>query len=162
MPTAARLDHIGLTVPDIEVATQLFEQLLGARQLYDVGPFSATDNWMVDNVGVHPRAIIRTMRMLALPGGGFLELFAYEGPGAEANVPINSQVGGYHAAFRVVDMEPVIARAQALGLRIMGEMKHIMDGPSAGLQWLYVQTPWGLQLELVSYPEGWPTVQGRQ
>jgi hypothetical protein len=28
------------------------------------------------------------------------------------------------------------------------------EGPSAGLEWLYFTAPWGLQLELVSYPGG--------
>jgi len=28
------------------------------------------------------------------------------------------------------------------------------EGPSAGLEWLYFQAPWGQQFELVSYPDG--------
>lgn len=156
MVTAARLDHVGLTVPDIEAATRLFESLLGARRLFDVGPFSATDDWMAIHVGVHPRAVIRTMRMLALPGGGMLELFSYEGPGSGTNLPENSQVGGYHAAFRVDDIEGAMTRAAGLGCTVMGGAKTIADGPNAGLTWVYVRAPWGLQLEFVSYADGWP------
>jgi catechol 2,3-dioxygenase-like lactoylglutathione lyase family enzyme len=156
MIDAARLDHIGLTVPDIESATRLFEQLLGARKLFDLGPFSAGDNWMADNVGVHPRAVIRTMRLLALPGGGQLELFAYEGPGTDSNVPVNSQIGGHHVAFRVVEIEVAVTKARELGLHVMGDVKLNAEGPSAGLRWVYVQAPWGLQLEFVSYPDNWP------
>ena len=79
-----RLDHIGLTVPDIDAATRLFESLLGARRLFDVGPFSSDDDWMARHVGVHPRAVIRTLRLLKLPGGGMLELFATRGLAQEA------------------------------------------------------------------------------
>ena len=28
------------------------------------------------------------------------------------------------------------------------------DGPSAGETWMYFLAPWGMQLELVSYPKG--------
>jgi hypothetical protein len=28
------------------------------------------------------------------------------------------------------------------------------DGPSAGQSWVYFLSPWGMQLELVSYPDG--------
>jgi catechol 2,3-dioxygenase-like lactoylglutathione lyase family enzyme len=160
MTNSTRLDHVGITVPDIDSATQLFAQLLGTRHLYDVGPFVASDNWMADNVGVHPRAVIRTLRMLALPGGGFVELFSYEGPGSDASMPLNSQIGGHHLAFRVADIGAVASKAAELGLRVMGEVKLNAEGPSRGLQWLFVQTPWGLQLELVSYPEGWPESPG--
>jgi catechol 2,3-dioxygenase-like lactoylglutathione lyase family enzyme len=151
-----RLDHVGLTVPDIDAATTLFGQLLGARHLYDVGPFQADGDWMTENVGVHPRAVIRTLRMLALPGGGMLELFAYEGPESGSNVPLNSQVGGYHVAFRVADINAMVQRARELGLRVLGDVKCIDAGPSAGLSWVYVVAPWGSQLEFVSYADDWP------
>ena len=29
-----------------------------------------------------------------------------------------------------------------------------MEGPSAGQTWVYFLAPWGMQLELVSYPDG--------
>jgi hypothetical protein len=28
------------------------------------------------------------------------------------------------------------------------------DGPTAGESWVYFMSPWGMQLELVSYPNG--------
>jgi catechol 2,3-dioxygenase-like lactoylglutathione lyase family enzyme len=150
------LDHMGLTVPDIDAATRLFESLLGARRLFDVGPFSADDDWMARHVGVHPRAVIRTLRLLKLPGGGMLELFAYEGPESGANIPANSQVGGHHVAFRVDDIQAAMQRAAQLGCTVMGEATTMGAGPNAGLTWVYVRAPWGLQMEFVSYADGWP------
>lgn len=32
--------------------------------------------------------------------------------------------------------------------------EHIESGPAAGSRWVYFRTPWGLQMELVSYPCG--------
>ena len=28
------------------------------------------------------------------------------------------------------------------------------EGPSAGLRWVYFVSPWGMTMELVSYPKG--------
>jgi catechol 2,3-dioxygenase-like lactoylglutathione lyase family enzyme len=150
------LDHVGLTVPDIEAATTLFHALLGTTVLFDMGPFQADDDWMAANLRVHPRAVLRQLRMLALPHGGMLELFQYEGPGSEPAVPANSQIGGNHVAFRVDDVDAAVARAHALGLQVQGDVKRLADGPGRGLSWVYVLAPWGQQLEFVQHPQDWP------
>lgn len=155
--SGARLDHVALTVPDVEAATAFFRALLGAEILYDLGPYRISgDNWMRENVGVHPRAVIRTLRLLQLPGGGCIELFEYEGPGSGINLPRNSEVGGHHAAFRVVDIDAMVERALTLGAKVQGVVKSNDEGPSRGLQWVYFRAPWGTQLEFVSYPDNWP------
>src|SRR5512139_152782 len=115
VPTTPRtsLDHVALTVPDIEQATTFFHALLGATPLFDLGPYRIdTGDWMAENVGVHPRAVIRTLRLLQLPGGGRIELFVYEGPGSGTNLPINSEVGGHHVGFRVADIDAITLRAR--------------------------------------------------
>jgi catechol 2,3-dioxygenase-like lactoylglutathione lyase family enzyme len=150
------LDHVGLTVPDIDAATKLFSALLGATELFDMGPFQSGDDWMAVNLGVHPRAVLRRLRMLTLPQGGMLELFEYEGPGSEAAVPANSQVGGNHVAFKVADMDAAVERAKALGLQVQGPVKRLTDGPGRGLSWVYFLAPWGQQLEFVQQPQPWP------
>ena len=40
------------------------------------------------------------------------------------------------------------------GVRILGEPVVRTEGPSAGQTWVYFLAPWGMQLELVSFPEG--------
>lgn len=153
----ARLDHVALTVPDIEAATEFFGQLFGATTLFDLGPYAVAEgSWMTENVGVHPRAVIRKLRLLQMPGGGRIELFAYEGPESGTNLPKNSEVGGHHVGFFVADIEAMVRRARALGLEVQGEAKLNADGPSAGQRWVYFRAPWGAQLEFVSYPEDWP------
>ncbi|MDQ2640230.1 MAG: VOC family protein [Pseudomonadota bacterium] len=152
-----RLDHVALTVPDVEAATAFFRDLLGAELLYDLGPYRITrGNWMAENVGVHPRAVIRTLRLLQLPGGGCIELFEYEGPGSGTSLPRNSEVGGHHAGFRVDDIDAMVERARQLGLDVQGDVKSHDEGPSRGLRWVYFRAPWGTQLEFVSYPDNWP------
>ena len=153
----ARLDHVALTVPDVEAATKFFGALLGAEVLYELGPYRVEKgNWMAENFGVHPRAVIRTLRLLQLPGGGCIELFGCEGPGSGTNLPRNSEVGGHHVGFFVADIDAMVERARALGIEMQGEVKSNDEGPSRGLRWVYFRAPWGAQLEFVSYPENWP------
>ena len=153
----ARLDHVALTVPDIDAATAFFAGLLDAVPLFDLGPYRIDEgDWMAENIGVHPRAVIRTLRLLQLPGGGRIELFAYEGPGSGTNLPRNSEVGGHHAGFFVADIDAMVQHAKRMGLDVLGEVKTNTDGPAAGLRWVYFRAPWGAQLEFISHPDGWP------
>ena len=39
LPGLRRLDHIGVTVPDLEEATSFFVDVLGCEYLYSLGPF---------------------------------------------------------------------------------------------------------------------------
>lgn len=154
-------DHIGITVPDIEAATQWFVDVLGAEVFYTVGPFSSDDDWMQDNLAVHPRAVLKALRMLRIGLGLNLELFEYEAPDQNQATPKNSDIGGFHVALYVDDMSAAVAALRARGVRFLGEPKTIESGPSAGLTWCYFNAPWGLQLELVSYPSGKAYEQGR-
>jgi catechol 2,3-dioxygenase-like lactoylglutathione lyase family enzyme len=155
--SGARLDHVALTVPDVDAATEFFGRLLGAVPLFDLGPYRIDEgDWLAVNVGVHPRAVIRTLRLLQLPGGGRIELFCYEGPGSDTNLPRNSEVGGHHVGFHVADIDAMVQQARAMGLDVQGDVKTNDEGPSAGLRWVYFRAPWGVQLEFVSYPEYWP------
>ena len=47
-----------------------------------------------------------------------------------------------------------LAHLRSHGLRILGEPTVRATGPSAGQTWVYFLAPWGMQLELVSFPGG--------
>lgn len=154
IPGVAGIEHIGLTVPDIEAATQFFSELLGAVPLYDVGPFESADDWMASHLAVHPRARINKLRVLEVANGPVLELFEFAAPEQDRSPPRNSDVGGWHIAFYVDDMEQALIALKTHGVTIQSGPVEMTEGPSAGLSWLYFQAPWGQQLELVSYPGG--------
>ena len=63
-------------------------------------------------------------------------------------------MGGHHIAFYVDDIEAAVAHLKSHGVTVQGEINRIADGPAAGSAWVYFLAPWGLQLELVSYPNG--------
>ncbi len=148
-------DHVGITVPDLEAATRFFVDVLGAEQFYDIGPIAdEKGDWMAVQLGVDPRARVRKLRFLRLGHGLNIELFEYEAPAQRREVPANSDVGGHHLALYVDDFDAALAYLRAHGVEIMGEPVVRHAGPSAGQTWVYFRAPWGLQLELLSYPSG--------
>ena len=66
LPGLLGVEHVGVTVPDMEAATAFFVDVLGGEVLFEVGPFSSEDDWMEKHLGVNPRAVIRRLRMLRL------------------------------------------------------------------------------------------------
>ena len=154
LPGLLGVEHIGLTVPDVEAATTFFVDVLGAEALFEAGPFSSEDDWMEKHLGVHPRAVIRRLRMLRLAAGPSVELFEYSSPDQDDARPRNSDAGGHHLAFYVADMAAAVDCLKRHGVNILGDPTTLVDGASAGLSWVYFLAPWGLQLELVSAPNG--------
>lgn len=147
-------DHVGITVPDLEEATRFFVDILGAQQFYDLGPFESEDDWMEAHLGVARDARVDRLRFLRLGNGLNIELFQYTAREQNTVPPKNSDVGGHHIALYVDDVEAAVSYLAEHGVKIMGEPTVRTTGPSAGQTWVYFQAPWGLQLELVSYPDG--------
>ena len=63
-------------------------------------------------------------------------------------------MGGSHLAFYVDDLESAIEYLKEKNVRLLGEPTLRSMGPNAGQRWIYFLTPWGMQLELVSFPNG--------
>jgi catechol 2,3-dioxygenase-like lactoylglutathione lyase family enzyme len=148
-------DHIGFTVPDINQAVRFFVDVIGCDAFYQLGPFAdGKGSWMQANLNVHPRAEIPAIRLLRCANGSNLEIFQYSSPDQQATPPKNSDIGGHHLAFYVDDINAAVSYLKAQGVELLGEPKVMTSGPSAGESWVYFLAPWGMQLELVSYPEG--------
>lgn len=148
-------DHFGLTVPDLTEAVTFFRDVIGCAEFYPLGPFSGGDGtWMQDHLNVAASATIPAMRLMRCGNGANLEIFEYTAPDQRTVPPRNSDIGGHHIAFYVDDIEVAVAYLQEHGVTVLGTPTQMTDGPSAGETWVYFLAPWGLQLELVSYPDG--------
>lgn len=154
MPGLRGIDHFGLTVPNIEEAVDFFVSVLGCEPIYELGPFSAEDDWMERQLNVSPRTVMRKIKFLRCGIGSNIELFEYQADGQNVEPPLNSDVGGHHLAFYVDDFQSALAFLKAAGVRINGEPVLRTAGPSGGQTWVYFLAPWGLQCELVSFPDG--------
>jgi len=62
-------------------------------------------------------------------------------------------VGGHHVALYVDDFDLALDFVRKQGLRVLGEPTHSKNA-SEGQRWVYFLSPWGMQCELVSYPNG--------
>jgi catechol 2,3-dioxygenase-like lactoylglutathione lyase family enzyme len=157
IPTYETIDHIGITVPDLEAAVSFFVDVFGAERWYDEGPSEDPHGEeMRRELRVHPRARLR-LAMLRFGSSTTVELLEYEVPAGEAttSAPRNSDHSASHLGLRVGDID---AAAQYLGgvpgVELLAGPNSVPDGDSRGLRWVYFLTPWGLPMELVQLPPG--------
>ena len=154
LPGLRGTDHIGFTVPDIEQAHEFFVETIGCEHVYSLpSRRSDDDDWMATHLGVDPRAVIQEVRFYRCRYGSNFEIFQYQTPQPQAPQPRNSDIGGHHLAFYVDDMDTAVAYLRAAGVEVMGEPT-ASGAASAGQRFCYFRAPWGMQLELVSFPNG--------
>ena len=48
IPGLRGIDHVGITVPDVEAAVTFYSTLLGAKEVFRLGPFDSRDFPAVD------------------------------------------------------------------------------------------------------------------
>ncbi|HJV00835.1 MAG TPA: VOC family protein [Burkholderiaceae bacterium] len=154
MPGMRGAQHLGITVPNMDEAVSFFVNVIGCEASIKLGAFKFADDWMNVHLNVNPRAEIKRFQMVRCGNGTNLEIFEYGAPGQAKAPPRNSDVGGHHLAFYVDDMDKAVAYLKAKGVRTLGEPSTFKDGPAAGLTWMYFLSPWGMQLEIVSTPQG--------
>ena len=154
-PRFLAVDHVSRTVPDLEGAVQFYSEAFGASVLYRLGPIDAEDlprdasgrDWMETHVGV-PGARL-TLAMLQLSPNLKLQLVQYDKPEGRREGPLrNCDYGGHHIAFLVDDVDAAVAWLSQRGCKALQTIM-IDAGPLAGKKNVYVQDPWGHQLEIV-------------
>ena len=157
LPGLRGTDHIGLTVPNLDQAADFFENVLGFEPFYEHGPFgSEEEDWMHDMLNVHPRAVIERVRHYRCGSNTNIEVFEYTAPDQRREMPKNSDWGGHHIALYVHDFDTAMDHLRTHDVHLMpgGGGPEIEEGPEAGLRSCYFLTPWGMQMELISYPRG--------
>jgi glyoxylase I family protein len=108
---------------------------------------------MAEHLNVHPRAVMRRNSFFRLGGQVIFEVFYYEAPDQNAVPPRNSDVGGHHVALYVDDLDAAVDHLRERGVTVLGEPT-ASTGAHEGQRWVYFLAPWGMQFELVSYPNG--------
>ena len=154
IPGLTGVDHIGFTVPDLAQAHRWLLDVIGCEYMYTLGPYRHDDSdWMLDHLNVHPRAVMRQLHFYRCGGQAIFEVFEYTAPDQNTAVPRNSDIGGHHVALYVDDLDAALAHLRRHDVTVLGEPT-ASSGPSAGQRWVYFLAPWGMQWELVSYPDG--------
>jgi catechol 2,3-dioxygenase-like lactoylglutathione lyase family enzyme len=154
-PRFLSVDHISWTVSDLEAALAFYCGVVGAVELFRLGPLDAAEmpldaegrDWMATHVNV-PGARM-TLAMLKLTDNMNFQLVQYDKPDDRCQyVPRNCDRGGHHLGLKVDDVEKAIAYLEAHGCIAM-DIIHIDAGPLAGKKNVYMTDPFGHSLEIV-------------
>ncbi|PAF28936.1 VOC family protein [Paenibacillus sp. 7516] len=156
--TTRGIDHIGITVPDVEQATVFLQQAFGARLVYDnITPQDPPQEGpeAERKLGLRPGAKATHIRMLSVGESASIELFQFGN--TEQNDPARaSDFGVQHVALYVDQMENAVKRFTEAGGELLSEPS-ALSGPiegGEGNQFVYGRAPWGMLIELISYPAG--------
>ncbi|TDW28391.1 VOC family protein [Cryobacterium psychrophilum] len=154
IPGLRGTEHIGFTVPDLDEADDFFVRVIGCDRIYTLGPYrDDAGTWMADHLNVHPRTVMRELRFYRCGTGPNFEVFQYDAADEQRPQPRNSDLGGHHLGFYVDDLDAALEHLRSNNIRILGEPTS-SSRYSEGQRWVYFLSPWGMQFELVSFPNG--------
>ncbi|WP_219996432.1 VOC family protein [Nocardioides humi] len=150
--TTRGIDHLGLTVPDIEAATDFFASAFGAQPLYDTLAGPAAGALLEQSLGIPAGATVQRVRMLRLANGPSLELFEYGD--VDQRAPSRAcDYGIQHFALYVDDLDVALEATVAAGARPLAPPEELPGMEAgAGNRWMYAELPWGGLIELVTAP----------
>jgi glyoxylase I family protein len=147
------LDHIGLTVPDLDEAIGYFSTVFGAVEVLRHPGYQPRPGTNRRNFARDERVEVVGIALLRL-GDTNLELLQYRGPGS-GPPPGTSDPGGHHLAFYVDDLDAACTHLRDRGIEVLGDPLPFAGGEAGeGARFVYTRAPWGLFVELVSYPAG--------
>jgi catechol 2,3-dioxygenase-like lactoylglutathione lyase family enzyme len=139
--TTERMDHVGIVVEDLADAVAFFVEL--GLELEGEAPVEG--DWVDAIVGLE--GVRAQIAMLTTPDGhARIELTEFHSPASEGDdqrVPANAS-GIRHVAFAVDDIDAVLARLQARGAELVGELGRYEDR----YKLCYVRGPAGIIVEL--------------
>ncbi len=135
------MEHVGIVVDDLAAATEFFAELGLAVQ----GEWTVDGRWVDRVVGLEGVRVQYAM-MQTPDGNGRLELVKFRSPshkGDGRHTPANAP-GIRHIAFLVEDIAALLARLQARGAELVGELERYKDI----YRLCYVRGPEGIIIEL--------------
>lgn len=157
------IDHIGITVPDIEEATRFLIDALGAELIYQS---VAPEDKNLDNeaqqktLRLVPGTTIKAIRMFKLQHGPGIELFEMHGP--DQREPLRaSDFGLQHFAVYSDDIGTALQRFNTAGGEVFTTPQPLgfSTEEGAGNCFCYGLTPWGNIVEFITWPTPMPYEQ---
>ena len=154
------IEHVGVTVPDIETATKFFQAAFDAEVVYEglgYGGPPVEGPQLEHLLNVPPGTKIRGQRLLRIGNGPSIELF--EMRHAPQRPPLElDDFGWNHVCFYVDDIDQAAQRFVAAGGTLLTP-PHGIGGLEGGPgrprnRGVYGRPPWGGLIELLTYPDG--------
>lgn len=145
-----RIDHVGVTVSDLERSLEFYCGILGMRLLSRSRLDSPDDAALhgVDSVDL-------SIADLDSGDGQVLELIQYHAPEGGRVGRRNWDAGSIHIALTVDDLESTQRRAREAGADVISRRALVISDPGGswdGVTCLYIRDPDGALLELVQRP----------
>lgn len=152
------INHVGLTVPDLEQATAFLQQALDAKFVYDGLTTDDEPRKGADTerqLGLSSGSMIIKQRLLRIGNGANLEIF--EIVSDRQQKPAGLQDFGWnHLSFYVDDINQAVERVTAAGGKVLSELHgNSRHEDTPGNASVYFHTPWGSLIELQSIPNGY-------
>jgi catechol 2,3-dioxygenase-like lactoylglutathione lyase family enzyme len=140
LPTRRGVEHLSITVPDLDAATAFFNDVFGLQTLYTMGPFEhSNEPFMRIYANADVRSVVHRVRVLRSP---FLnvELFDVTSPRQKAIWPDLHDIGGWSLTASVRDLAAAVEYIRQQDLYILGVDEHGCHG----------MTRWGLHFHLTA------------
>lgn len=149
MTPVTRINHVGISVDDMDEALVFWQELLGLEL---EGRGEVTRPHLDEIVGVDGIRI--EWAELAVPAGGKLELFRYLEPRGDTLRQRPWDTGAQHVCMEVTSIRSLVERMQAAGIELRSRAPvTIPVGDWHGWTSVYVVGPGGVTVELVEPPE---------
>jgi len=145
--TVSRIDHIGITVSDVDRALSFYRDVLGLRVIADG---TVTEPEVAELLGLD--SVQLRIADLDSGDGRIVELIQYVQPKGRRIAYESSDSATAHIAFTVDDLAAVRDRLTSAGAAMVSRQPITIDEPGGafdGAICFYVRDPDGIILELV-------------
>lgn len=164
-PLPRGINHIGLTVPDLDQASEFLARGLGAKWCYDgltTADAPRKGPEVERQLGLPQGAQIVRQRLMRIGNGPNIEIFEVQAPDPAQPLGLADR-GWNHISVYCDEIESALARLVAAGGAALSEVHgNSRYEDSAGNGSVYVRRPWGGLIELQSIPNGNYYPQGSQ
>ncbi len=137
-PLSARLDHVGVVVPDLDAAAAFFTEALGFRPLRDA-VLADPDDRLAATFGAPDGSSVRVAFFEM--DGGTVELLEWTAAGAATDARAPHDAGTAHLALAVADVPAAAAH--------LAEWPGVTVFEAHRRGFVYARAPWGLLLQLI-------------
>ncbi|MBC8989605.1 ester cyclase [Micromonospora chalcea] len=156
-PRPRGIDHVGMSVDDIDTATEFLRKAFDAKVCYDTqtrdmpprqGPETERQ------LGMPPGSKITRQRLVQIGAGPSIELFETSGADHQ-RAALLTDYGLNHLALYVDDIEASARRLADAGAQMLSEVHgNSPHEQTPGNGSVYCRAPWGTLIELQTYPGG--------
>lgn len=141
------LNHVGFTVRDLDSAIAWLTGILGFVPGSRAGRPPGLAQALTGVIGAEVE-----IAFLDRPGLR-LELLRYHAPQSDSGLPGPADPGAVHVALTVDDLRGIVAASALHGVRLLGEVIRVPEGPNRGAQVAYLHHPAGIMVELIQPPD---------